>query len=112
MIKTSGQSPSSIVMIRPHHFTVNAETAIDNAFQVRKIPQKELGNSAYQEITEAAKILSNHGIKVHIFENKNPRIPDSVFPNNWFSTHRDRNVPKGVFFTYPMKTPSRRGEIN
>ena len=54
MIKTSTQSPSSIVMIRPHHFTVNAETAIDNAFQVRKIPQKELGNSAYQEITEAA----------------------------------------------------------
>ena len=49
MIKTSGQSPSSIVMIRPHHFTVNAETAIDNAFQVRKIPKKELGNSAYQE---------------------------------------------------------------
>ena len=74
MIKTSAQSPSSIVMIRPHHFTVNAETAIDNAFQVRKIPQKELRNSAYQEITEAAKILSNHGIKVHIFAVHFPQI--------------------------------------
>ena len=105
MIKTSYQSPSSIVMIRPHHFTVNAETAIDNAFQVRKITQKELGNSAYQEITEAAKILSNHGIKVHMFENKNSQIPDSVFPNNWFSTH-----PGGHVAVYPMKAPSRRLE--
>ena len=105
MIKTSVQSPSSIVMIRPHHFTVNAETAIDNAFQVRKIPQKELGNSAYQEITEAAKILSNHGIKIHIFENKDPKIPDSVFPNNWFSTHSG-----GYIAVYPMKAHSRRLE--
>ncbi len=105
MIKTSAQSPSSIVMIRPHHFAVNVETAIDNAFQVRKIPQEELGNLAYQEITEAAKILSNHGIKVHMFENKNSRIPDSVFPNNWFSTH-----PGGHVAVYPMKAPSRRLE--
>ena len=105
MIKDSAQSPSSIVMIRPHHFTVNAETAIDNAFQVRKIPQEELGNLAYQEITEAAKILSNHGIKVHMFENKNSRIPDSVFPNNWFSTH-----PGGHVAVYPMKALSRRLE--
>jgi len=105
MIKTFAQSPSSIVMIRPHHFTVNAETAIDNAFQVRKIPKEELGNLAYQEISESAKILSNHGIKVHMFENKNSRIPDSVFPNNWFSTH-----PGGHVAVYPMKAPSRRLE--
>ena len=89
MIKISTQSPSSIVMIRPHHFTINVETAIDNAFQVRKIPQKELGNSAYQEITEAAKILSNHGIKVHIFENKtlptffHPTILTFAHLNQW-----------------------------
>ena len=105
MIKTFARSPSSIVMIRPHHFTVNAETAIDNAFQVRKMPQEEVGNLAYQEISKSAEILSNHGIKVHIFENKNTRIPDSVFPNNWFSTH-----PGGHVAVYPMKAPSRRLE--
>ena len=50
MITTSVQSPSSIVMIRPHHFTVNVETAADNAFQVKVAPQIELANLAYQEI--------------------------------------------------------------
>ena len=29
------QAPSAIVMIRPHGFTPNPETAADNAFQTR-----------------------------------------------------------------------------
>jgi hypothetical protein len=36
-----------------------------------------------------------------------PELPDSVFPNNWFSTHRNEIIPDGVFFTYPMKAKSR-----
>jgi len=39
-------------------------------------------------------------------------LPDSVFPNNWFSTHGGANIPGGVFFTYPMRVPSRQREIN
>ena len=99
------QSASSIVMIRPHHFTVNLETAVDNAFQLKEIPQKELNNLAYQEISLSAEILSSHGIKIHMFEDKSFKIPDSVFPNNWFSTH-----PGGHVAVYPMKAPSRRLE--
>ena len=105
MIRNSAQSPSSIVMIRPHHFTVNVETAVDNAFQVKVTPQTELANLAYQEISRSAELLSNHGIKVHMFEDKNSQIPDSVFPNNWFSTH-----PGGHVAVYPMKAPNRRLE--
>ena len=105
MIKTSTQSPSSIVMIRPHHFTVNVETAVDNAFQVKVTPSTKLANLAYQEISKSAEILSSHGIKVHMFEDKNSQAPDSVFPNNWFSTH-----PGGRVAVYPMKAPSRRLE--
>ena len=92
-------------MIRPHHFTVNLETAVDNAFQLKEIPQKELNNLAYQEISVSAEILSSHGIKIHMFEDKSFKIPDSVFPNNWFSTH-----PGGHVAVYPMKAPSRRLE--
>ena len=99
------QSASSIVMIRPHHFTVNLETAVDNAFQLKEIPQKELNHLAYQEISVSAEILSSHGIKIHMFEDKSFKIPDSVFPNNWFSTH-----PGGHVAVYPMKAPSRRLE--
>ena len=29
-------------------------------------------------------------------------LPDSVFPNNWFSTHKNFGQP-GTFFIYPMK---------
>ena len=99
------QSASSIVMIRPHHFKVNLETAADNAFQLKEIPQKELNNLAYQEISVLAEILSSHGIKIHMFEDKSFKIPDSVFPNNWFSTH-----PGGHVAVYPMKASSRRLE--
>jgi len=27
------QAPAAVVMVRPHHFDVNTETAADNAFQ-------------------------------------------------------------------------------
>jgi hypothetical protein len=40
-----------------------------------------------------------------MFECENSQIPDSVFPNNWFSTH-----PGGHVAVYPMKALSRRLE--
>ena len=65
----STQSPSSILMIRPHHFKINNETAEDNTFQKKFIQQKNLEQSAYKEISKSAEILSNHGIEIHMFEN-------------------------------------------
>ena len=34
-----------------------------------------------------------------------PHTPDSIFPNNWFSTHED-----GTLVLYPMSAPNRRNE--
>jgi hypothetical protein len=34
--------------------------------------------------------------------------PDAVFPNNWFSTHRDARG--GATVLYPMKAPNRQAE--
>ena len=43
---------------------------------------------------------------MHLFEDRGERdTPDSVFPNNWFSTH-----PGGHVAIYPMYSPSRRRE--
>ena len=39
-------------------------------------------------------------------------LPDSVFPNNWFSTHKNDDFPDGVFFVYPMKALTRQKEVN
>ena len=39
-------------------------------------------------------------------------LPDSVFPNNWFSTHKNEDFKDGVFFVYPMKALTRQKEVN
>ncbi len=95
-------------MIRPHRFLSNPETAFDNAFQKadgnRSV--KQMAQDAYREVSEAAEALEKKGVRVHIFEDRGEKeTPDSVFPNNWFSTH-----PGGHVAVYPMYAPSRRRE--
>ncbi|NLG20195.1 MAG: amidinotransferase [Actinomycetales bacterium] len=100
------QAPHAVVMIRPHRFTPNPETAADNAFQVAAPGDpRALAESAYQEVTRAAEILESAGITVHLFDDEDATRPDSVFPNNWFSTHAGGRVA-----LYPMYAPSRRTE--
>ncbi|UVC15396.1 citrulline utilization hydrolase CtlX [Mesorhizobium onobrychidis] len=99
------QAPSAVVMIRPHHFTVNDETAADNRFQVAERDASDLSPLAYAEITRAAALLQEEGVAVHLFEDEGSDTPDSVFPNNWFSTH-----PGGYVAIYPMRALSRRRE--
>ncbi|RWK28962.1 citrulline utilization hydrolase CtlX [Mesorhizobium sp.] len=99
------QAPSAVVMVRPHHFMVNAETAADNRFQVAEHNANDLSPLAYEEITRAAALLQEEGVAVHLFEDEASDTPDSVFPNNWFSTH-----PGGYVAVYPMKALSRRRE--
>ncbi len=101
----SVQAPAAVVMIRPHQFRVNSETAADNAFQRAGPAEEGLAACAYREVTEAAARLTDAGIRVHLFEDEGDRTPDSVFPNNWFSTHAGGHVA-----LYPMKAPSRRRE--
>ena len=101
----SAQAPSAVVMVRPHHFTVNTETAADNRFQLSTDWSDELASRAFDEITLAAETLESHGVTVHLFEDSGIDAPDSVFPNNWFSTHAGGHIA-----IYPMKVPSRRRE--
>ncbi|MBR1272236.1 amidinotransferase [Bradyrhizobium sp. AUGA SZCCT0222] len=104
-IPYSVQAPSAVIMVRPHHFTVNTETATDNFFQACPDPQDDLSLTAYAEITQAADTLRSHGVNVHLFDSTGTDTPDAVFPNNWFSTHAGGHVA-----IYPMKAVSRRRE--
>lgn len=97
--------PGAVVMVRPHHFAVNPETADDNAFQVIPADANSIAGAAYREISAAAETLRAHGVTVHLFDDEGRATPDSVFPNNWFSTH-----PGGDVVLYPMRAVSRRGE--
>lgn len=101
----SVQAPSAVIMVRPHHFAVNAETAADNAFQKVANREMDLARLAYGETTGVAEALKVRGVRVHLFDDERDDRPDAVFPNNWFSTH-----PGGHVAVYPMAVSSRRRE--
>ena len=108
MPSKSIQAPGSVVIIRPHRFHPNPETASDNVFQRTDVDRtiRQTAEDAYREVSEAALQLEKHGVRVHIFEDHGEKeTPDSVFPNNWFSTH-----PGGHIAVFPMYSPSRRRE--
>jgi len=101
------QAPRAVVMVRPHHFTPNPETAADNAFQLPRpeLTADSLEARALREFDGVVRTLMSHGVRVHVFEDLGRETPDSVFPNNWISTHHGGRV-----VIYPMAAPSRRHE--
>lgn len=103
----SVQAPGAVVMVRPRHFTPNPDTAADNAFQSVDTSRgrEQVASAAYDEVTAAARALAEAGVVVHLFDDEDPARCDSVFPNNWFSTHAGGRVA-----LYPMYSPSRRTE--
>jgi len=104
------QAPSAVLMIRPRTFQPNPETAADNAFQsagVTDVAERQAVAVAAQiEVAAVAAALRGEGVGVVLFEDREGiDTPDSVFPNNWISTHEDGRV-----VLYPMATTSRRRE--
>lgn len=100
------QAPSAVILVRPHHFDVNPVTAADNVFQAEPTgPRGQLAESAYRETTALADALERAGVRVHLFEDETEDRPDSVFPNNWLSTHIGGHIA-----VYPMFAPNRQLE--
>jgi len=108
-MKYSNQSPAAVVMIRPHHFMANPETAADNSFQQKNVDMTAayISHEAEKEVSQAIDTLRTHGVTVHAFDDFTKETPDSVFPNNWFTTHEDGTI--GIF---PMYCENRRKEKN
>ena len=97
-------------MVDPHGFNPNPETAADNAFQDAAISdageRATVAAEARVEVARIASRLRDLGVDVLLFDDlPGSDVPDSVFPNNWISTHDD-----GRIVLYPMATPSRRRE--
>jgi len=100
------QAPSAVVMILPHHFCPNEETLQDNSFQSTLAFDKvKIKKQAFEQVSTAIKTLETEGVIVHKFEDEGEETPDSVFPNNWFSTHAGGHVA-----IYPMYAKNRRKE--
>ena len=101
------QSTNRILMVRPQNFFFNEETAEDNLYQNEPKENKDtISKKALEEFDKAVEIIKNKNIEVNIIEdNFNPYTPDSIFPNNWFSTHN------GLLILYPMYAENRRKEV-
>ncbi|WP_028864536.1 citrulline utilization hydrolase CtlX [Psychromonas aquimarina] len=101
------QAPNAVIMIRPWKFFPNPETAADNVFQAEsELPAAEVTARARQEFDNVVHMVQKCGIKAHVFDDFGEKnTPDSVFPNNWISTHSGGHVA-----VYPMCSLSRRSE--
>lgn len=99
------QTTDTVLMVRPVAFGFNEETAVNNAFQ-KKGKEADIPDLARKESDSYIELLEENGITVITVEDtQEPHTPDSVFPNNWFSTHDD-----GTLVLYPMFAKNRRLE--
>lgn len=99
---------SHLLMVRPSHFGFNEETASNNAFQVNDhtISPKQIATLAVKEFDDFVCVLRENGLTITVVEDDiSIKTTDSIFPNNWFSTHSD-----GTLVTYPMFSKIRRLE--
>lgn len=98
------QNTDHLLMIEPVNFGFNAETAVNNTFQVNT--HEDVQQVALQEFNEFVKLLRENKIDVTVIQDTpHPFTPDSIFPNNWISFHED-----GSIILYPMYAESRRKE--
>lgn len=99
------QTAKKILMVRPAHFAYNEETAQNNHFQNRP-SITNLNERAVKEFDDFVDVLRSNKIEVVVVQDTNePHTPDSIFPNNWFSTHST-----GELVLYPMFAENRRLE--
>ena len=97
---------TQLLMIRPVSFAFNAQTAPNNHFQQLPEEGKDVQKMALEEFDAMAGLLESRGVPLLVVQDTmEPETPDSIFPNNWFSSHAD-----GTLVLYPMFAPNRRAE--
>lgn len=99
------QTTSKLLMVRPAHFAFNEQTAENNLFQ-QKTDQTVVADNAIIEFDASVKLLKSNDVDVTVVQDTaDPWTPDSIFPNNWFSSHFS-----GELVLYPMFAENRRLE--
>lgn len=97
----------TVVMVRPAAFRMNEQTAVNNYFQEDiDIKNDQINTKAQHEFDAFVSKLRAAGINVLVYQDSKERnTPDSIFPNNWISTHDNGDVA-----VYPMYAENRRKE--
>jgi hypothetical protein len=101
---------NKILMVSPLHFRSNEETASSNTFQSSETYEGDLLRTVQKETTLSHELLRYVGVEVEVVQDdKDVVTPDSIFPNNWFSTHTEISEKRTIIF-YPMMAKNRRLE--
>ena len=99
------QTTSKLLMVRPAHFAFNEQTAENNFFQ-QNSDQTLVAENAILEFDAFVKLLKANDVDVTVVQDTpEPWTPDSIFPNNWFTSHFS-----GELVLYPMFAENRRLE--
>ena len=106
-LEKEAQLAPAVLMIRPAGFHSNPLTAESNRFQGKMdASPDEQQAAAAMEFDGLVAALGNAGVRVMVVsDTEEPPTPDSIFPNNWLSTHAD-----GTVVLYPMEAANRRTE--
>ncbi|MGV2452541.1 UNVERIFIED_CONTAM: arginine deiminase-related protein [Ralstonia mannitolilytica] len=99
------QTTDTVLMIEPIAFGYNAETAKNNYFQVEQTGSDIQSKALAEFNTFVGKLREKGIIVITIKDTLDPHTPDSIFPNNWVSFHKD-----GKVVLYPMFASNRRVE--
>jgi hypothetical protein len=97
-----------VILVRAANYLPNPATAADNAFQAEPPAgqsHEAISARAQAEMDALADALRAAGVRVHVFDDQDHTRPDSVFPNNWISTHAG-----GAVAVFPMYASNRRHE--
>ncbi|NRA46380.1 MAG: amidinotransferase [Oligoflexales bacterium] len=95
-------------MVKPTEFGFNSAAAEDNLFAHHMAQESQSESLALKEWEGLRAKLEACGIQIYSAAVDEVHSPDKVFPNNWFSTHREDQGSKLVL--YPLKVANRREE--
>lgn len=102
------KNKTALFLCRPYKFKLNEQTALDNKLQKQlHLDPDEINRRVLFEFDTLVKKLNQKKIETIVFQDTEiPETPDSIFPNNWFSTEANKLT------LYPMKAKNRRAERN
>eukprot|EP01060_Flectonema_neradi_P000587 TRINITY_DN10360_c0_g1_i1.p1 TRINITY_DN10360_c0_g1~~TRINITY_DN10360_c0_g1_i1.p1 ORF type:complete len:808 (+),score=179.69 TRINITY_DN10360_c0_g1_i1:136-2559(+) len=109
------QSTDKVLLVAPTQFRQNNETLTDNDFmQSDKVLSSktdiDIIDAACEEFQSLYSTLLAEGVGIQLYHHEPYHgTPDACFPNNWFSTHINKDGTSSLAL-YPMAHPSRRRE--
>ncbi len=100
------------MLIKPSCFNYNAETALDNEFQIKPdaLTASQVQETALKEFKCLQDKLHEVTVAVKVFQDIVQVSPDAVFPNNWLSFHHDDTNNTSKLVIYPMLSDLRKLE--